>query len=107
MSKTTKAPAVTIEGLQRELREVRREMEERIAFLEKRLGASASTAAPAPQPELPEEITPATIAVLAAAITTYLGKKVRVRSARRIYPGGNPWAQQGRAFVQASHNLTR
>jgi hypothetical protein len=46
--------------------------------------------------------------VIAAAVTAFLGKKVRIRSAKMLqspYEVVNPWAQQGRMFIQASHNL--
>lgn len=108
MATTTSDPVV--EQLQKELQELRREMDRRVAALEAALKASQSAApveAPAAAQEEPEEVSPETIAIIAAALTSYLGKKVRVRSARRIYPGSNPWAQQGRVFVQASHNLSR
>ncbi len=55
-----------------------------------------------------KEITPDTLVVLAAAVTAFLGKKVRIRSAKMLespYEIVNPWAQQGRVIVQASHNL--
>ena len=55
-----------------------------------------------------EEITPELLVVMAAAVTVFLGKTVRIRSAKRLqspYEIVNPWAQQGRVFVQASHNL--
>jgi hypothetical protein len=57
-----------------------------------------------------EEISPDTLLIIAAAVTAFLGKKVRVRSAKMLqspYEIVNPWAQQGRVFVQASHNLAR
>lgn len=55
-------------------------------------------------------ISPEILVILAAAVTTYLGKKVRIRSARRVIPSHeiSPWAQHGRVFVQAaSHELRR
>ncbi len=55
-----------------------------------------------------EEITPELLVVMAAAVTAFLGKKVRIRSAKMLqspYEIVNPWSQQGRVFVQASHNL--
>ena len=55
-----------------------------------------------------EEITPEMLVVMAAAVTAFLGKKVRIRSAKMLqspYEVVNPWSQQGRVFVQASHNL--
>ncbi len=55
-----------------------------------------------------EEVTPEMLVVIAAAVTAFLGKKVRIRSAKMLqspYEIVNPWSQQGRVFVQASHNL--
>jgi hypothetical protein len=47
------------------------------------------------------------VAVLTAAASTFLGKKAHVRSAQ-LAPAdagsAGAWAQQGRAFVQTSHN---
>ena len=63
---------------------------------------------PAPAKRTAEEITPDLLVVMAAAVTTFLGKKVRIRSARALqspYEIVNPWSQQGRVIVQASHNL--
>ncbi len=53
-----------------------------------------------------EPVEPRTVAVLAAAATTYIGKEVRVRSAQAIpaQSSAGSWAQQGRASVQTSHN---
>ena len=56
----------------------------------------------------PEEIPPEVLVVIAAAVTSYLGKKVCIRSAKMLqspYEIVNPWAQQGRATIQASHAL--
>ncbi|MGB7552948.1 MAG: hypothetical protein WBM04_01145 [Candidatus Korobacteraceae bacterium] len=52
-------------------------------------------------------ITPETLAVIAASVTTFLGKKVRIRSARTLQTPYTvePWARQGRLMVQTSHNL--
>jgi methylmalonyl-CoA carboxyltransferase large subunit len=65
--------------------------------------------APAPkpaEPEMVEEVTPEIIMVLTAAVAAFLGKRARIRGARlvRAVPS-SAWAQQGRVFVQASHNL--
>lgn len=75
--------------------------------------ATPATAAPVPAPVLltkksEEEISPELLVVMAAAVTVFLGKTVRIRSAKMLqspYEIVNPWAQQGRVFVQASHNL--
>src|SRR3974390_1101328 len=64
--------------------------------------------APVAKAEKQEEVAPEMLLVIAAAVTAYLGKKVRIRSAKMLqspYEIGNPWLQQGRVFVQASHNL--
>lgn len=55
-----------------------------------------------------EEVTPEMMVVIAAAVTAFLGKKVRILSARELQSPRqrtSPWSQQGRVFVQASHNL--
>ena len=61
------------------------------------------------EPSNPEaQVTPEVLVAIAAAVTTFLGKKVRIRSAKVLqtpYEIINPWAQQGRVVVQASHNL--
>ncbi len=56
-----------------------------------------------------EEVTPETLLVIAAAVTAFLGKKVRIRSAKMLYSheSFNAWSQQGRAVVQASHNVAQ
>ena len=74
--------------------------------------AAAPVAAPAAakQAASPEKgkVTPEVLVMIAAAVTAFLGKKVRIRSAKMLqspYEVVNPWSQQGRVFVQASHNL--
>ncbi len=62
-------------------------------------------AAPAPPPPA-EEIAPELVMVLGAAVAAFLGKRARIRSARLVRTApSSAWAQQGRVFVQASHNL--
>ena len=56
-----------------------------------------------------QQITPKTLSVIAAAVTEFLGKKVRIRSARMLelpYAVAR-WARQGRVTVQTSHNITQ
>jgi hypothetical protein len=50
-----------------------------------------------------------TLAIIAASVTAFLGKKVKVRSARMVQTpyAANPWARQGRVLIQGSHNLGR
>jgi methylmalonyl-CoA carboxyltransferase 12S subunit len=74
---------------------------------------SAPAPAPPPQPapksavrEQAEEVGPETILILTAAVAAFLGKRARIRGARLVRTApSNAWAQQGRVFVQASHNL--
>ena len=69
--------------------------------------AIESTAAP-PLPETDAEIAPERMAVIAAVVTAFLGRNVRIHQTRLVNPEVvSPWAQQGRVFVQASHALAR
>jgi hypothetical protein len=68
----------------------------------------AAPAKAAPAIAVKAEVTPEMIVILAAAATAYLGKNVRVRSAKMLqspYEIVNPWAQHGRVLIQASHML--
>lgn len=66
---------------------------------------------PAPKPEpvvaKDEPITPEVLAIIGAAIAQFIGAGARIRSTRllSVPEGMNPWAQQGRVIIQASHNL--
>jgi len=53
------------------------------------------------------EVTAETLSVIAAAVTEFLGKKVRIRSAKMLQTqyAVDRWAQQGRVMVHTSHNL--
>ena len=54
-----------------------------------------------------DEITPETLAAIADTITALLGRKIHIRSVKVLGPPHaipNPWAVQGRAVIQASHN---
>jgi hypothetical protein len=55
------------------------------------------------------EVTPKTLSMIAAAVTAFLGKNVRIRSATLVPPQETVgrWARQGRVIVQSSHNLLR
>lgn len=58
-------------------------------------------ATPAPEPEaIPEEV----VIAIAAAVAAFLGKKAPIRQIRLL--GSTAWAQQGRAYIQASHVLS-
>ena len=67
---------------------------------------SSATQSPVTLEAAPEELSQETLAVIAAAVAAYLGKTVRVRGARRLpQEEVSTWAQQGRVYIQASHNL--
>jgi len=88
----------------------RRMVRREVGRLESRLPAPAATPPPRPpEPAAPpaaEEVSPETIIVLGAAVAAFLGKRARIRGARLVRPApSSAWAQQGRVFVQASHNL--
>lgn len=71
--------------------------------------ASAPSTPPPPPPAKRQEVSPETLLVIAAAVTAFLGKKVRIRSAKELYlhESFNSWSQQGRAVIQASHNVAQ
>lgn len=52
-----------------------------------------------------EKIAPEIRVAIAAAAIAVLGRNARVRSAKAVRDHVSPWTQQGRAIVQASHNL--
>ena len=61
---------------------------------------------PVVQEKAPEPISEEVLLLIAAAVSAFLGKRARVRHARLVQPSEtSSWAQQGRVFVQASHNL--
>jgi len=102
-------------------RMVRREVQRLESLIESKNGKAASAPAPIPapapvlavapapkppEPEQVEEVSPEIIMVLTAAVAAFLGKRARIRGARPVRTApSNAWAQQGRVFVQASHNL--
>ena len=87
------------------------ELAQAVKALEARLAVLDHPGAPAAVTEAvhreQEKVTPETLVVIAAAVTAFLGKKVRIRSAkllRQRVEGASAWAQQGRAAVHASHH---
>lgn len=87
-------------------------LQERIARLEALApGAAAlpaeptAVASPAPvqEPPKPEPISEEIVLAISAAIAAFLGKRPRIRQIRLL--GGGAWAQQGRAYIQASHRI--
>jgi hypothetical protein len=111
MPAITEPAAVTVEQLGHELARLRRNFEAAIADLEQQLAALSPAETPVAARTVPpaesRELSPETVAIIAAAVTSFLGKKVKIRNARSIDSGTTPWAQQGRAIIQASHNLSR
>lgn len=69
--------------------------------------AFTAPAEDAPTP-IKEPLNPEAMAALAAAATAYLTRKARLGSAQQVpaeQDSAGAWAQQGRVFVQTSHNL--
>jgi hypothetical protein len=61
-----------------------------------------------PATQTSDEITPETLATISETVTALLGRKVRIRSVKILETPNaiaNPWAQHGRAVVQASRNF--
>jgi type VI protein secretion system component VasF len=87
-----------VQRLQSELEALKKDFAARLSALEAHL----------PKAEAPaeENVSPEILAVIAVAVTAFLGKKVKIRSAHLMHTV-TPWAQVGRAIVQASHNLNR
>jgi len=105
---------LNVTALLEELNQRLRDLDERVRGLETRLAARfapepAPAAAPAPvapKPEEEERIEPEILMVIAAAVAAFMGHKARIRRVRRsATPGMNPWAQQGRVSIQASHSV--
>jgi flagellar biosynthesis/type III secretory pathway protein FliH len=87
-----------VQALHTELEVLKKEFSARISAMEALLPKKAEAAE--------EHISAEMLAMIAAAVTAFLGKKVKIRSAHLI-PTVNTWAQAGRVVVQASHNLKR
>ena len=93
------ADAASLEASLLALREEVRALGERLARVEAALVKPAPESASPPTDLVSQEIA----MVISAAVAAYLGLKPRIRQIRVI--GNTPWAQQGRATIQASHNL--
>lgn len=90
-----------VEGLRAEMRAEMDAIKARLAALEARQDDVEKT--------VKAEVDPDTMVMLAAAVTSYLGKRVRIRAARRVTGAETApaWARHGRAAIQASHHLQR
>jgi methylmalonyl-CoA carboxyltransferase 12S subunit len=62
--------------------------------------AAPATPAPVKEEGISEEI----LLAISAAIAAFLGKRAHIRQVRLVR--SNAWAQEGRAFIQASHHLS-
>jgi len=51
-----------------------------------------------------DQIPPETLAVIAAAVTAFLGRNFRILTVSHSLQA-NRWTRQGRTLVQASHNV--
>jgi methylmalonyl-CoA carboxyltransferase large subunit len=86
-------------------------LEARVAELSRPAGTQEAADPAAAKEAVPaddEQVTPDMLVVIAAAVTAYLGKKVRIRSAKMLRPtraGVGAWSQQGRVLVHGSHSL--
>jgi methylmalonyl-CoA carboxyltransferase large subunit len=126
MKKTTNGAldADRLTALLEEVNDRLRGMEARIHNLEARLADTAKPEAAKQEPARPvagapppaplpvaaakeeEPIEPEVLMVIAATVAAFMGKKARIRRVRRsATPGMNPWAQQGRVSIQASHMM--
>jgi hypothetical protein len=76
--------------------------------MESSAGNAVSPAAA--QTQATEEITPETLATITETVSALLGRKVHVRSVK-VLPAleatVNPWAQGGRAIIQASRDFSQ
>src|SRR3954453_23813365 len=105
---------------------IRRELQSQITELRAAMVSAARTSAAIPKMVVPkpefkkvevapttrvevvskvEEISSETLAMIAAGVAAFLGKTARVRGARLLPDEPSAWAQQGRVYIQASHNL--
>jgi FtsZ-interacting cell division protein ZipA len=123
MEKTELTMEKRVASLEQEIAEIKALLKEQVAKSQPApamamaaAAAAAVVVSPAPKAETApakkvapvkeEGISPEIMAVISAAVTHFLGLRARIRHAHMIQPpGANPWAQQGRVFIQASHNL--
>jgi hypothetical protein len=100
--------AETVKSLEGEVARLRTSASTQSAVAPTPSQVPAQPAAEKPAKKAPQ-VTPEIVVMMTAAITAFLGKKVRIRSARILEPSYeivNSWAHLGRVIVQASHNLS-
>ncbi len=62
-----------------------------------------ATVPPPPPEPVKAELTDEELLAISAAIAAFMGERVRIKQIRLL--GSHSWAQQGRVWIQASHNL--
>jgi hypothetical protein len=80
---------------------------EKLDRLQTEMARLTGATAPASPPR-EEAVRHEMLVIIAAAVSSFLGRKIRIRSARMLqspHETVNPWSQQGRVSVQASHSL--
>ena len=90
------------------LTELVEQMRQQLARQSEMIAKVAPVKASGEPPPNEKPVSPEVLVVIAAAVSSFLGKKIRIRSARMMqtpYEIVNPWSQQGRVSVQASHWL--
>ena len=102
---------VSLKSLSEQIEALQRHIEALTARLAQIEGTGPQ---PAPAPPAPlatpvqpaeEAITEELLLTIAAAVSAYLGKRAPIRQVRLV--SSHTWAQQGRAFIQASHRIDR
>ncbi|MBF0562562.1 MAG: hypothetical protein HQL37_11185 [Alphaproteobacteria bacterium] len=91
-----------VSDLRRDMQVQIDELKSELATVRARQEGSSATASAA------QEVSPDELVMIAAAVTAYLGVKVRIRSAKVVqssFAPINPWAQHGRALIHAMHDL--
>lgn len=99
---------VSLETLSQQIATLQRQIEAltaRLAQVEAPAVPNQVPAAAAPGQTVQEGISEETLLAIAAAVSAYLGKRAPIRQVRLV--SSQAWAQQGRAFIQASHRIER
>jgi len=92
-----------VQSLERELRELRGRVETLEALLAAKTTIPGSQGSNGRDPSATREDPTEIILVISAAVAAFLGKRASIRQIRLT--GETPWAQQGRATIQASHDV--
>jgi hypothetical protein len=95
---------------ERALRDLRAELRAELANAIARVERAAEALEFPGEADLSNEVSEDIVLLITSAVTAYLGKNVRVRSVRKLQPSFEkvaPWAQQGRAYLQGSHNIAQ